>query len=132
MPGIRLRSRVFWLAVVAGLGVLAPVSLRAADLGALGLALAERQGLASGSVAFEVHLPAGDVISHRADEPTPPASTLKLVIACAAIDLLGAEFSIRTELRRTGAIRKGTLEGDLIIIGRGDPAISGLPLTLVG
>lgn len=53
-----------------------------------------------------------------------PASTMKLVTSAAAIELLGPSFTFRTTVGYTGIItRSGTLNGDLIIRGGGDPCL---------
>ena len=54
-----------------------------------------------------------------------PASNLKLVVAAAATHLLGPAFQYRTTLHATGPVRSGTLHGDLVLYGRGDPTIGG-------
>jgi D-alanyl-D-alanine carboxypeptidase/D-alanyl-D-alanine-endopeptidase (penicillin-binding protein 4) len=55
-----------------------------------------------------------------------PASNVKLVTGSVALERLGAEFRFRTQIAACGAVNSasGTLQGDLLIIGGGDPAIS--------
>ncbi|HEX6587719.1 MAG TPA: D-alanyl-D-alanine carboxypeptidase/D-alanyl-D-alanine-endopeptidase [Longimicrobiales bacterium] len=68
----------------------------------------------------------GDVLYERnADRLFVPASNLKLVVASAAADLLPADFRMRTSLYSTGPVRRGAIQGDLVVYGRGDPGISG-------
>jgi serine-type D-Ala-D-Ala carboxypeptidase/endopeptidase (penicillin-binding protein 4) len=71
--------------------------------------------LDSGKVIFE----------HNAQKYFSPASNAKLYTAALALDRLGADFRIKTSLHSTarpdGA---GTLKGDLIVYGRGDPLIT--------
>ncbi len=50
-----------------------------------------------------------------------PASTLKVVTAATALDLLGKDFTFKTDVFYRGEITNGTLNGDLIIKGGGDP-----------
>ncbi len=52
-----------------------------------------------------------------------PASTTKLATAIVALDVLGPGHRFRTELRARGPVRDGVLEGDLILVGGGDPAL---------
>lgn len=54
-----------------------------------------------------------------------PASTLKIVTTSAAIGLLGSNFRYETTIMNTGTlnIKTGILDGDLIIIGSGDPTL---------
>lgn len=54
-----------------------------------------------------------------------PASNQKLVTAAVALARLGAEHRFLTRVAMRGAIRAdGVLDGDLVVIGGGDPAIS--------
>ena len=53
-----------------------------------------------------------------------PASTFKTVMAATAFHLLGPDFSFETRLAYTGKLLpKGILEGDLLILGGGDPSL---------
>ncbi len=52
------------------------------------------------------------------------ASTLKVITSATALSLLGPDFRFQTTLAYTGSISAdGTLNGDLIIIGGGDPTL---------
>ena len=54
-----------------------------------------------------------------------PGSTTKLFTEGTALYLLGADYRFHTPLYRTGKIDgKGTLHGDLIMVGSGDPNLS--------
>jgi D-alanyl-D-alanine carboxypeptidase/D-alanyl-D-alanine-endopeptidase (penicillin-binding protein 4) len=50
-----------------------------------------------------------------------PASNTKIVTAAVALDALGTGYRWETTLVADGAIRDGVLEGDLWIVGGGDP-----------
>ena len=50
-----------------------------------------------------------------------PASNMKLLTTGLALLNLGADWQFRTTLSCTGEIRDGVLEGDLYIVGGGDP-----------
>ncbi|MES2151623.1 MAG: D-alanyl-D-alanine carboxypeptidase/D-alanyl-D-alanine-endopeptidase [Pseudomonadota bacterium] len=65
------------------------------------------------------------VLSHLAERPMAPASTMKLVTTMVALDQLGPVFKGRTELRTTGEVVKGVLKGDLILRGGADADFSG-------
>lgn len=52
-----------------------------------------------------------------------PASNMKLITTGAALHTLGGDFRYRTGIGYTGAIEDGTLNGNLYIIGGGDPTI---------
>jgi D-alanyl-D-alanine carboxypeptidase/D-alanyl-D-alanine-endopeptidase (penicillin-binding protein 4) len=62
-------------------------------------------------------------LSHRADIPVNPASVMKLVTTYAALDLLGPAYNWRTPVYVDGAVRDGTLFGNLYIQGLGDPKL---------
>ncbi|HEX2095604.1 MAG TPA: D-alanyl-D-alanine carboxypeptidase/D-alanyl-D-alanine-endopeptidase [Longimicrobiaceae bacterium] len=53
-----------------------------------------------------------------------PASNMKVVTGAAALEALGPEFRYRTRLSATGPVQDGTLRGDLVVEGSGDPTIS--------
>lgn len=67
----------------------------------------------------------GEVLYERAAERRfVPASNVKLVTAAAALDVLGPEHRWATRLHAAGPVRDGTLEGDLWIVGDGDPRLT--------
>ncbi len=71
--------------------------------------------LDSGKTLFEEN--AGKLFS--------PASNCKLYTVALALDKLGGDYRIRTSLYATAKPdRRGTLKGDLIVFGRGDPTIN--------
>lgn len=51
-----------------------------------------------------------------------PASSLKLVVAAAALEVLGPDFQFTTTLR--GVVSSDTVSGDLWIVGGGDPLLT--------
>ena len=51
-----------------------------------------------------------------------PASTQKIFTSIAAFDILGSNYTYKTTVGYNGAIAQGTLTGDLIIKGSGDPS----------
>jgi D-alanyl-D-alanine carboxypeptidase/D-alanyl-D-alanine-endopeptidase (penicillin-binding protein 4) len=67
----------------------------------------------------------GEVIYRRnAERLVMPASNMKLLTSSAALVRLGADFRYRTTVLTRGARRGDTLAGDLVVVGRGDPAFS--------
>lgn len=61
---------------------------------------------------------------HNAGQRLVPASTLKLVTTGAALHAFGPEHRFQTQLGYTGTIGPdGTLEGDVYILGGGDPTL---------
>src|ERR1041385_2437019 len=53
-----------------------------------------------------------------------PASNMKILTSATALTQLGADYRYRTSFLARGSIANGTLDGDLIVVGRGDPSVS--------
>jgi D-alanyl-D-alanine carboxypeptidase/D-alanyl-D-alanine-endopeptidase (penicillin-binding protein 4) len=53
-----------------------------------------------------------------------PASSQKLLTAAVAADRLGWDYRFTTRILATGPIEGGILDGDLIVVGNGDPSIN--------
>jgi serine-type D-Ala-D-Ala carboxypeptidase/endopeptidase (penicillin-binding protein 4) len=67
----------------------------------------------------------GDTLySHNAGKLFMPASNMKLLTGSTALTQLGPDFRYRTTIAAKGAVRDGVLDGDLLVIGRGDPTVS--------
>jgi len=68
----------------------------------------------------------GETLYERnASEAEAPASTMKLATTAAALELLGADFQHETGVYTTGTLSAdGTLQGNLLVRGSGDPSIS--------
>ena len=65
------------------------------------------------------------VWSLNADKLFVSASTTKLLTEGTALELLGADHRFRTRVYRTGRMNGSALEGDLVVVGAGDPNLSG-------
>ena len=50
-----------------------------------------------------------------------PASTMKLVTAITALDKLGGSYQFKTQLKYTGTVENGVLNGDVYCVGGMDP-----------
>lgn len=62
-------------------------------------------------------------LSHGAERPFNPASTLKLLTTLAALDTWGPAHTFKTEVWLRGELSEGVLYGDLILRGGGDPGL---------
>jgi D-alanyl-D-alanine carboxypeptidase/D-alanyl-D-alanine-endopeptidase (penicillin-binding protein 4) len=62
--------------------------------------------------------------AHNAAKLFIPASNQKLVSSSVMLEQLGPAFRFRTTFAAHGTIANGTLNGDLAVIGRGDPTMS--------
>jgi D-alanyl-D-alanine carboxypeptidase/D-alanyl-D-alanine-endopeptidase (penicillin-binding protein 4) len=81
------------------------------------------QHLPAGAVSYTV-LDAGSgqvILSHNADTPRSPASTIKILTTIASLDELGPGFTWQTRALVSGNLKNGVLDGDLVLQGGGDP-----------
>src|SRR6476619_2380276 len=62
--------------------------------------------------------------TRNADKLFMPASNMKLLTGTTALVQLGANYRWTTSMSTRGVVRDGTLVGDLIVKGNGDPSIS--------
>ncbi|HVZ18767.1 MAG TPA: D-alanyl-D-alanine carboxypeptidase/D-alanyl-D-alanine-endopeptidase [Terriglobales bacterium] len=77
-----------------------------------------------------VSLKDGSVLySMNADKLFTPASNTKLFTTAAAMAMIGPDYKFRTTIETDGGVdRYGRLTGNLYVVGRGDPNISGRTL----
>src|SRR6478672_7077071 len=67
----------------------------------------------------------GDTLfSRNAGRLFMPASNEKILTGTVSLALLGPDYRFKTTFASLGAVRDGVLDGDLIVIGRGDPTVS--------
>ncbi len=70
-----------------------------------------------------VQLDGVEVGAHNPDLPVIPASNQKLLVAAAALDVLGADHVFTTDVRAAG-VNGGVVPGDLYLVGGGDPLLT--------
>jgi D-alanyl-D-alanine carboxypeptidase/D-alanyl-D-alanine-endopeptidase (penicillin-binding protein 4) len=87
-------------------------------------ALIEKAGL-DGEVSICVaNVTDGEVLEiHGGDVDLPPASVAKALTAGYALDVLGPGHHFVTRVIATGPVNEGVLDGDLVLIGGGDPTL---------
>ncbi len=84
----------------------------------------KRPGIRSADWGIEILDPATNkvVLSLNPDKTFQPASVLKVVTTATALEKLGPDFRFRTGVYTDGTLQPdGTLVGDIILVGRGDP-----------
>ena len=83
---------------------------------------AHRHSGTSGWIVID--LDSGEVLDQNlADTPFAPASVAKLPTTLYALERLGPEHRFETRVAIAGPVRGGVLEGDLILVGGGDPEL---------
>ena len=89
--------------------------------------LSRRAPAPSAGVSIEIaDLETGEPVFQRNPQsPETIASLTKLFSTAAALHYLGPDYKFRTTFWRRGDIQQGTLLGSLLVVGRGDPNISG-------
>ena len=93
------------------------------DLARIFAAPAVEHGLVAVHVAS---LDRHDVLfRYNADRLVMPASNMKIPTLAAAAERLGWDYAFRTTLAATGPIVDGTVRGDLVVSGSGDPSLNG-------
>lgn len=86
-------------------------------------------GLSGATAAFVVRLSDGVILEAvNPDLALPPASVAKAVTAVYALHRLGADHRFGTALAATGPVEDGVLQGDLILVGDGDPELDSADL----
>ncbi|HMI48077.1 MAG TPA: D-alanyl-D-alanine carboxypeptidase/D-alanyl-D-alanine-endopeptidase [Gemmatimonadaceae bacterium] len=67
----------------------------------------------------------GDTLySKNAGKLFMPASNMKIITSAAALTVLGPDYTYKTTFLTNGEVRDSLLDGDLLVIGRGDPTVS--------
>jgi PBP4 family serine-type D-alanyl-D-alanine carboxypeptidase len=65
------------------------------------------------------------VWSVNAERLFVPGSTTKVLTVGTSLELFGRDHRFTTRVYRTGPLRNGTLDGDLVLVASGDPNLSG-------
>lgn len=89
-------------------------------------ALVNHPDLQSASIGVDImDLETGErVASYLPERALIPASTQKLLTTATALNLLGEKATFRTLLATDGNLKNGILDGNLFIVGGGDPTLA--------
>jgi D-alanyl-D-alanine carboxypeptidase/D-alanyl-D-alanine-endopeptidase (penicillin-binding protein 4) len=119
-------SRPSWLGRALFLFIAAMQAAAAQALPpAVELALRHAHIPQSGVAAYVQGVDGGrPLLAHNAAQAMNPASTIKLLTTYAALELLGPSYTWKTEAYAAGRLQDGTLHGDLILKGYGDPKLT--------
>ncbi len=72
-----------------------------------------------------IDLASGETLAEmNADKPLIPASIMKCVTTATLLSRLDEDASFHTEVYLTGPVRDGELEGNVIVVGSGDPSLN--------
>lgn len=121
---MRAKDNVFLAAVVLGVLIVAPQGHCDALKDRLGSILKSSRIKESEFAAYVTLEKSGQpemIWSHRAEEQMIPASLTKIITAGAVLHELGPSRKLETQLLSNAEIKGGTLKGDLILKGGGDP-----------
>ncbi|MEO1599953.1 MAG: D-alanyl-D-alanine carboxypeptidase/D-alanyl-D-alanine-endopeptidase [Pseudomonadota bacterium] len=89
-----------------------------------GIELRARYAFAGRSGWQVTDLDTGEVLdAHEADRSFAPASVAKLPTALFALHSLGPNHRFFTRLSKAGLVTNGSLQGDLFLVGGGDPEL---------
>ena len=76
-----------------------------------------------GSSCLSLGLDDRELVARNGDVPVIPASNLKVITAAVALDVLGADFRYTTTVVGPAPVN-GVVEGDVYLVGGGDPVLS--------
>jgi D-alanyl-D-alanine carboxypeptidase len=116
----RLRALCGWVAALAGLAAL-PLPAGAAQLPSLAAAARTILGSDQG-----VYVEASDgtvLLAQAASRAVHPASVSKIPTTLALLRKFGPDYRFDTRFSARGRLLDGTLEGNLVVSGDGDPAL---------
>ena len=108
------RAAVLWFCLTS---VLASSNAAEATLPDRLATLLNEEGIPPSSISILIKEAGTSIplVSHLADTPRNPASTMKLLTTIAALDLLGPGYRWETRIYLNGTLKAGTLKGDLVL-----------------
>lgn len=85
--------------------------------------IAKLEELKNASLGISILIDGKEKIAYNAEKSLLPASTLKVITTGVASYVLGNDYQFSTSVGYQGKVENATLEGDLVIIGSGDPSL---------
>lgn len=111
---MNIRSLISGLGLILGAAVAygnCPLSFKGSDVASIGVYIAP------------VDATKAPVYSYQAEKLLTPASVMKSVTVAAALKEKGGDFKWETRVMAIGRIENGTLHGNILIEGSGDPTL---------
>jgi serine-type D-Ala-D-Ala carboxypeptidase/endopeptidase (penicillin-binding protein 4) len=78
----------------------------------------------TGSSCLRVMVDGEQIVDVHGDTPLIPASTMKLLTASVALDVLGSDHKYTTKVQAAAAPIRGVVNGDVWLVGGGDPLLT--------
>jgi D-alanyl-D-alanine carboxypeptidase/D-alanyl-D-alanine-endopeptidase (penicillin-binding protein 4) len=109
--------------VLAALAIQPPAHARDSQLPPAVQRVMGRMGIPARNLSIYVRDAGSNevVLSVNEDQPRSPASVIKVLTTYAALDALGPSYTWKTRAYVNGRLANGVLNGDLIVVGGGDP-----------
>ncbi|HWC34656.1 MAG TPA: D-alanyl-D-alanine carboxypeptidase [Mycobacteriales bacterium] len=85
---------------------------------------AAMRGSTAGKVHYKITIAGVGDVARQAQQASAPASNEKLFTSIALLEQVGPDFRYATQVYGTTAPIAGTLHGDLILVGSGDPTLT--------
>ena len=125
MPSLR-RVRTLLFPILAALAFASPLIAQRAPLGERIQPVINRPEFAHAMWGIQfISLDSNRTVwALNEDKLFTPGSTTKLLTEGTAMGVLGADHRFTTRVYRTGPVRAGVLEGDLVLLASGDPNLS--------
>jgi D-alanyl-D-alanine carboxypeptidase/D-alanyl-D-alanine-endopeptidase (penicillin-binding protein 4) len=82
------------------------------------------RGIGATHVDYRIDVSGVGVLNRHATTRTAPASNEKIFTTIAALHFLGPDFHYQTKVLSTAPISHHTIDGDLVLVGSGDPTLT--------
>ena len=82
------------------------------------------RGTTAANVDYQIEISGIGAISQNPNRASAPASNEKLLTSLTLLDLVGPSYRYVTTVGSTAPITAGTVDGDLVLIGSGDPTMT--------